>query len=380
MDRPAPLIVHIVFRFDYGGLENGVVNVVNALHGRAQRHHIIALTEVTSFQERLRDGIDVSALGKQPGRDFGAYRRLYRLLRKLRPTIVHTRNVGTLDCALVAFAAGVPARIHGEHGWDVADPDGTRAKYRWFRRAFNPFVQQFVTVSQHLADWLVGTVKIRRSKIRHICNGVDVARFTPERVIDIGDAPAWLTDADSVVIGSVCRFSPIKDPLNLVNAFIALMNSGEKHVDRCRLVMIGDGPLHAEAVDCVRAAGFSDRVWLPGSRDDVAAILRGFDVFVLGSQREGISNTILEAMACALPIIATATGGNVELVDPSRNGTLVPPGDSQALTGAIQRYVADETLRSKHGQGSRTMATSEFSLATMIGNYRELYAHALAGN
>src|SRR5690606_16691865 len=110
-----PLIAHIVFRFDYGGLENGVVNVVNGLADAEFDHAVIALTEATSFRKRLRDGIRVYAIGKRPGKDLGAYVRLYRLLRELKPTAVHSRNLGTLDCAIVAFLAGVPHRIHGEH-------------------------------------------------------------------------------------------------------------------------------------------------------------------------------------------------------------------------------------------------------------------------
>ena len=378
MNGPRPVhVVHIVFRFDYGGLENGVVNVVNALHGPSQRHSIVALTEVTSFRDRLVPGIDVHALGKQPGRDFGAYRRLHRLLRELRPDIVHTRNIGTMDCAFVAFAAGVPIRIHGEHGWDVADPDGTRAKYRWFRRVFNPFVTRFVTVSRHLADWLADTVGISPRKIQHICNGVDVGRFSPAEQMPPPDAPAWVHEPATVVIGSVCRFSAIKDPLNLVDAFIRL--AGNDAGARLGLVMAGDGPLRADAEARLAASGLAARSWLPGSRDDIPAILGSLDVFVLGSLREGISNTILEAMASGLPVVATATGGNVELVDPARNGGLVPPGDAGALAAAISTYVNDPERRSNHSHASRTMAESTFSLTTMIGNYRALYREALAG-
>src|SRR6185436_12668651 len=134
-----PLIAHVVFRFDYGGLENGVVNVVNGLPERLFRHTIIALTETSDFRRRIRrDDVEVHALNKQPGKDPGAYLRLFRLLRRLRPAILHTRNVGTLEGALVGRIAGTACRIHGEHGWDTHDPDGTNRKYRLLRRAMNP--------------------------------------------------------------------------------------------------------------------------------------------------------------------------------------------------------------------------------------------------
>ncbi len=142
---PRPLIAHVVFRLDYGGLENGVVNIVNGSADGPFRHAIIALTQATEFKKRLRDGVPVYAIGKRPGKDPAAYWRLFKLLRELKPTAVHTRNIGTLDCALVAALAGVPVRIHGEHGWDVFDPDGTNRKYRLMRVGLARFVQRFVS-------------------------------------------------------------------------------------------------------------------------------------------------------------------------------------------------------------------------------------------
>lgn len=97
-----PLIVHVVFRFDYGGLENGVVNIVNGLVGKEFRHAIIALSAATDFSKRLRGQVPVYALGKKPGKDPAIYWRLFKLFRRLRPAIVHTRNLGTLDCAFFA--------------------------------------------------------------------------------------------------------------------------------------------------------------------------------------------------------------------------------------------------------------------------------------
>jgi len=173
------LIVHIVFRLDYGGLENGVVNLVNALNGKPYRHAIIALTEATEFRDRLQGDVPVFELKKRPGKDPGTYFRLYRLLRELSPAAVHTRNIGTLDCAFIAFLARVPVRIHGEHGWDVCDPEGTNPKHRMMRKLFFRFVQRVVAVSDELQRWLIATVKLSTVKVTHICNGVDTDKFRP---------------------------------------------------------------------------------------------------------------------------------------------------------------------------------------------------------
>ena len=236
-----PLIAHIVFRFDYGGLENGVVNLVNRMPAEAFRHCVIALTESTSFKERIaKADVAVHSIGKLPGKDPKAYLRLYRLLRKLKPAIVHTRNLGTLECLVVAWLAGAPVRIHGEHGWDIYDPHGTSRKYRFLRRFVNRFVHRFVTVSEDLAEWLA-EIGIARAKITRICNGVDTERFHPREEAAPRHLPAETFKPDAVVVGSVTRFSPIKDPLNLVKAFAELQD-GHDTIIRQALSHVGQLP------------------------------------------------------------------------------------------------------------------------------------------
>lgn len=361
-----PLIVHIVFRFDIGGLENGVVNLINGLPDREFRHAVIALTEATDFARRVqRRDVTVHAIGKRPGKDPRAYLRLFRLLRTLRPDIVHTRNLGTIECAAVAALAGVRRRIHGEHGWDVHDPDGKVFKYKLLRRLLNVFIHEFVTVSRDLAHWLIGTVGIRATKVRRICNGVDTQRFHP-------DGGAAAQGQARVVVGSVLRFEPIKDPLNLVQAFLAARRRLATAGVNLSLLMVGDGPLRSEALALLQQdAPDAD---LPGAREDQPEWFRKMDIYVLGSRREGISNTLLEAMASGLPLVATATGGNLELVVDGVTGQLVPPGDSAALAQAIVAYALDPDLRRRHGAAARQRAESEYSLRRMLEDYRRLYA------
>ncbi len=373
-----PLIVHIVFRFDYGGLENGVVNVVNGLAGAPFRHAVVALTQTgAEFSRRLGPAVPVYALGKRSGKDPAAYWRLYRLLRRLRPAAVHTRNIGTLDCALVALLAGVPVRIHGEHGWDVFDPDGTNRKFRLMRRTLARIVRRFVTVSEDLRRWLTTVVDIPAAKVTRICNGVDTDRFRPAEPGDASPLPPDIFGPGSLVIGSVTRLSAIKDPLNLIEAFLRLREDPRLQGRRVRLLMIGDGELRDEALARLERAGATREAWLPGSREDVPALLRAMDVFVLGSLREGISNTVLEAMASGLPVVATATGGNLELVLPGETGALVPPGESEALAEAIAAYAADEGLRRRHGRLARERVLATFSIAAMVDAYRRLYETTL---
>jgi sugar transferase (PEP-CTERM/EpsH1 system associated) len=368
-----PLIAHIVFRFDVGGLENGLVNLVNALPADEFRHAIIALSEATSFKERIRRAdVSVHALGKRPGKDPAAYWRLLRLLRTLRPAIVHTRNLGTLDCTFIAWLAGVKTRVHGEHGWDIFDPDGTNPRYRRLRRALGRLIARFVAVSRDLEGWLIERVGIPARKVVRICNGVDTERFSPPPA-GTKSLPEARFPAGAVLVGSVTRFEEIKDPLNLVRAFIRARAQTRAAGIDLRLVMLGDGPLRPVALAALAAAGESESAWLPGAATAVAPTLRALDFFVLGSRREGISNTVLEAMATGLPVIASATGGNLELVVPDVTGRLVPPGDTEALAASIAGYAVDAALRARHGAAARARAVDEYSLTRMVGQYRDLY-------
>ena len=134
---PRPLVAHIVHRFDTGGLENGVVNLINHMPRGAYRHMVVALTEVSDFRHRLADPTVVCvALHKPPGQGARLYPKLWHLLRVHRPAIVHTRNLAALEMQPVAWAARVPVRIHGEHGRDVDDLDGSSRHYQRLRRLY----------------------------------------------------------------------------------------------------------------------------------------------------------------------------------------------------------------------------------------------------
>jgi len=362
----------VVFRFDYGGLENGIVNIVNGLPEQLFRHAIIAMTEASDFRRRIgRDDVEVHALNKQPGKDPASYLRLFRLIRRLRPAILHTRNFGTLEGALVGRIAGAACRIHGEHGWDVYDPDGTNRKYRAVRRAISPAVSRFVTVSKELQQYLIDRVGIPAPKVTRICNGVDTDRFRPREDAARALLPAERFPPGAVIVGSVTRFSEIKDPMNLVRAFIEARRSGEGAA--LRLLMLGDGPLRAQAEQMLAESGNASAAWLPGSRDDVAALMRAMDVFVLGSLREGISNTVLEAMASGLPVVASAVGGNLELIQNQTTGVLTPPGDSAAIAQVLLHYAREPQRRLEHGRQARERAVREYSLRRMLADYENLY-------
>ena len=375
-DDPRPLVVHVLHRFDIGGLENGVVNLLNRLPHDRYRHAVVALTEITDFRHRvLRDDVAFYALHKPPGHGVRVFPALYRLFRRLRPAIVHTRNLAALEAAFPAWLAGVRIRVHGEHGRDVGDLDGSNRRYRFVRRTYRPFVDRYVALSGDLERYLVDVIGVPGERVVRIVNGVDTERFHPrsERAVPPGFP---FSDRALCVIGTVGRLAHVKHQTLLAHAFVRVLERAPGLRQRLRLAVVGDGPLRGDVEAILAHAGVADLAWLPGARDDVPDVLRALDVFVLPSLAEGISNTILEAMASGLPVIATDVGGNAELVEHGRSGTLVPSDDTDALALAIEQYAKPAVARAV-GHAARRRAENVLGLEAMVARYEALYDELL---
>src|SRR5471032_3398099 len=164
----------------------------------------------------------------------------------------------------------------------------------------------------------------------------------------------------------------VKDFITLVQAFLRLLAEDE-WPSRLRLIIIGDGPCRQSCMALLRQAGISALAWLPGARDDIPQLLRAMDVFVLPSLAEGSSNTILEAMATGLPVVATAVGGNVDLVQAGWTGTLVQPRSPSQLAEAIADYCLIDGLAQRHGRRARRRVLSHHSLPAMAAAYLAVY-------
>lgn len=372
-----PLIAHVVYRFDVGGLENGVVNLLNRMPRERYRHVVITLTDATAYRQRVtRSDVEFIELHKAPGHGAKLLPRLVALFARLRPAIVHTRNLAALEATLPAWLARVPVRIHGEHGRDIGDLDGSNRTYRMVRRVYRPFVDHYVALSRDLEQYLIERIGVRASRVTNIVNGVDLESFRPRS----GARPASCPFADPGLwlCGTVGRLQPVKNQTLLAHAFVRALTGNPALRSRMRLVIVGDGPARAEIESILERAGVAGLAWLPGARDDVADILRMLDVFALPSLAEGISNTILEAMATGLPVVATDVGGNAELVEAGMTGRVIPSGDVAALADALAQYAdAPESAR-RHGLAGRARAERLYGIDTMVAQYDALYERLLA--
>lgn len=366
-------IVHIVHRFDTGGMENGMVNLLNTLSPQRYRHSVIALTDYSDFRSRITaQQVDFYALHRAPGHGLGWAWRLWRLLRQLKPDLVHTRNLAALEAQFVAALAGVRATVHGEHGRDIFDLYGQNWKYNALRRAAQPLVSNYIAVSQDLEAWLRQVIRVPHHKLHQIYNGVDSVKFRPRE----GARPDF-AHPDSIVFGAVGRMVEVKDYPMLTRAFIKMVRQQPERAERARLVIIGEGPARSVCLDLLKAENLAHLAWMPGERHDIEEIMQVFDVFVLPSKNEGISNTILEALASGLPVIATAVGGNVELVEDGINGTLVEPGDVAGMAQALLSYLDAPARVAELGRNARRQAEQRFSIPAMAEAYAAVYDQTL---
>ena len=373
--------MHLIYRFATGGLENGLINLVNTLPPDVARHRIIALVGVDkSYAARITTtNCQIEDLGgKADQQSLRLLPAVYRRLRALKPALVHTRNLSTLECQFAAWFARIPTRIHGEHGWDESDQYGSNTRYTLLRRLSRHFIHCQIALSKRTATYLTETVGVPPSRIQEIQNGVDTQRFGPDPFSTTKPVPAgWPFLEDSFVLGTVGRLSGVKNQLLLCKAFLQLRERSQQFRHLGRLVLVGDGPDRSDLEQFLASKNAREAVWFAGDRRDIPELLRRFELFVLPSKAEGLSNSILEAMASGLPIVATNVGGNCEQIDDGVTGTLTDSGDVSAMAAAIEKYFLDDQLRQNHAQAARERAINDFSLQSMAAAYQNLYARFL---
>jgi sugar transferase (PEP-CTERM/EpsH1 system associated) len=368
------LVVHLVHQLDIGGLGNGLINLIRHMPPERYRHTIVCLKDYTDYHAHIKErGVEIISLNKREGKDLAHYMRMYKTLRALHPDLIHTRNLAGFEGQLVAALAGIKLRVHGEHGRDMSDLYGKRLKYQLLRRVLRPLIGHFIAVSADLEHWLIDSVGAEPGRVSQISNGVDSVQFHPRLGPPAAVGPVGFMQDNAFVIGSVGRMVDVKNYPTLVEAFLRLIASPHPAHQRLRLLIVGDGPARAECLDMLTRAGASHRAWLPGERADIPQLLRAMDLFVLPSLAEGSSNTILEAMATGLPVVATAVGGNTELVHPGFTGILVPPRSPDLMAAAIADYCRIPEMGARHGMRARSQVIAHHSLPAMARGYLAVY-------
>ena len=361
-------VMHVLFRLQPGGMEYGVIKIVNGVDRGAIRSSICSTTPATDVKHLLHPDVPLHECRRREGNDPSLVVQLYKLFRRERPHIVHTHAWGTLCEGMVAARlARVPAVIHGEHGTLQLRPYQAR-----LQRVMWGWADRVLSVSSRLADRMADSTGFPLERITVIRNGVDLTRF--QSVSRAESRRALGLPEHDLLIGTAGRLVAVKDQANLLTAVKHLSDSGVT----VTAVIAGDGPLRGDLESQAAALGIAGRVRFLGHQPAIERVYAALDVFVLPSRSEGLSNTILEAMASGVPVVATRVGGADELVEHGITGLLVPPESPQPLADALARFVREAGFRKSAGTAGRLAALARFGLDTMMREYTRVYREVAA--
>lgn len=361
-------IQHVLLSLQPGGLENGVVNVVNRLNRDRFRSSVCCLKHKGEFAARLVDDqVAVHEMGWRGGNDLFLPFKLASLFRRTKTDIVHTRNAEAFFYGFLgAKFAGVPRIIHSEHGRTFND----RPLRFIVQRLFSRHTDRIFSVTEQLKHDLVGNIGIPASRIEVLYNGVDLGRFKPASRLEILSQLGF--QPGDMVVGSVGRLVTVKNYPLLLQSFRALDRKDIK------LVFVGDGPERPALEKMATMIGLEKQVRFLGHRDNVAELLAAFDIFVLPSISEGMSNTLLEAMGAGIAAVASDVGGNPEIIREGVDGLLFPSGNVEALVSRLQSLLTNAGRRAQLAQGGRERVHRDFSIDAMISRYERLYESTFA--
>ena len=354
-------VVHVSLQLDVGGMEKLLIEFARLADRTRYDLRFVSLTTKGAVADDIEiHGWPVVAMFKPPGRCPGLILRLASLFKGSNPCIVHTHNTASLLYGgPAARIANVSAVLNTRHGQPYL---ASRRRIAAFRFA-SLVADRIVCVSD---DCLMLTAAngVAVRKLCTIRNGIDLTRFRYSGPKLGGPAV------------SVARLSPEKDISTLIHAVSIVIRS----IPSFRLEIAGDGPCMQDLRRLSIELGLDQHVCFLGEVRDVPSLLARASLFVLPSLTEGISLTLLEAMAAGLPVVATAVGGNREVVSDGETGLLVPPASPAALAFAICQMASGEADGSAMGHLGRDRIAKHFDVCNMVRDYEQLYCQILQGD
>lgn len=351
---------------DVGGTERMLASVVKNLDRQRFDITVLCLTSGGKIADSLKDdGFRVEVLGVKGKLDLSAIFKLKDFLRRGKFDIIQS----------YLFYSNVLARVCGRLAGTKVILSGERSTSEWkggFYRLIDRFTagyaRMIIANSQAVKASLVEDVGIKADKIKVIVNGIDPGRFNSN--VDIVDMKRQLgLSKDKMVVGTVTRLHPEKNP----EVFIDAASIVKKEHDNIQFVVVGDGRLMNALKQQVARLGLSSDVIFTGERDDVAQILKVMDIFVLTSLWEGLSVSILEAMASAVPVVATDVGGTKEVVDNGVTGVLIPRKNPTETANAISMLLSKPDKLRQMGSRGKEHVEKYFTLNDMIKKIEDLY-------
>ncbi len=358
-------VLHLIQGLEFGGLENVTLNLLGNLNKELYKTSICCFDTLGDLSGRISGDIKVHFLKRKQGIDYSYPFKLARLLKKKQVQILHLHNSTAFFYGVIAGKlAGVPAIVYTEHARDVFP----NLKVRIADKLLSYFTDKIIVVADYLKKNLIKHEKFDGKKISVIYNGIDTEEFNirPDRLKKRKEMDI---DIKAPVIGIVARLDPIKNHACLIKAMKHVISKFPEAV----LLIVGDGPIHSELIDLVKDLKLEKNVRFLGTRTDVPEIMSVIDVFVLCSRSEGLSVTLLEAMAAGKPVIATSVGGNPELIEHDINGLLVESDDEEGLSKALIELLTDKLKSIKLGESAKKKIVENFTVNNMVRKYEKIY-------
>lgn len=361
-------ILYVALDMDLGGLQCIVHLLIKGLDRLRFEPVLCCFDRGGAFYDALRaEGVTGCIFHRRPGPfDVALLRHLIRYVRENKIDVIHSQNACAFYAGLAGLVTGVPV-IHTDHGRLVPD----KRSAVWEDWLASHCIQAIVGVSEELTTYLNSHLGIAAKKLKTIINGVDTDRFMPV-TREQKNALRTKNDLtpDDLVLGTVCRFDPIKNLPFMISSMPEIV----KRVPQAKLVIVGEGAIRQRLEEMIQALGMTRHIVIWPRREDIEQVIPQFDVYVCTSLSEGTSMTILEAMACGLPVVASAVGGNRSLID-SINGFLFSLNDVEAYVSNAVSLLLDPVRTASMGARSRNRAEMMYPLSRMVHQYQALYEH-----
>jgi L-malate glycosyltransferase len=361
--------LHIDTARTWRGGQNQVLLTVLGLRAVGHRAMLVA-HPAGELRQRAREGLELVPLTPRIEMDLSAAWRLARVIAQERPDVVHAHDPHAVAMAALALSMSTqstkPPLIAARRvDFHLKGNALSRWKYRQ--------VDCFICASEFIRRMLIGD-GVEETRAVTVHEGVDLERIEAAPPADL-HAELWLP-RDAPLVGNVAALVPHKGQRHLVDAAALVVQK----VPDARFVIAGTGELAGTLDRQIKDRGLEKHVLLAGFRPDVLSVHKAFDIFVMSSITEGLGTSLLDAMACGKPIVATSAGGIPEVVVDGQTGILVPPRDSEALARAITALLRDEHAQQVMGAEGLLRVRERFSAERMVQDtlavYRRVAEHA----
>jgi glycosyltransferase involved in cell wall biosynthesis len=366
-------LFHAFSTFAVGGQQTRFVNLANALGGK-YRHTILAMDNnheaAAGLDPKIRWAFERMPVVKSRGISLANLIAMRSMLNRLRPNVLCTYNWGAIEWSVANWLFPIAPQIHIEDGFGPDEsPDRQHFRRSTMRRLSLSRCARIVVPSTVLHDVTIRKWHLPPERVLYLPNGIDCARFAQapddELLSSLGIA------THDLIVGTVAALRAEKNLDRLLRTF-ARAHLGHS----AKLLIVGDGPERAALTQTASDLGIAGQTIMTGAMPSPERVLGRFDIFALSSDTEQMPNSILEAMAAGLPVIATDVGDVKQMLAPENAAFVHPRHDLQALVGGLKTLAGDAAARKRIGSNNRSRVRAEFSLDTMVSRYDELFATA----